>query len=60
MRYARYPGGQKYQDDEEREPERWVDHDKREAALVYGVWWETVEDDETYQRRKAEHRERYG
>jgi hypothetical protein len=60
MRYARYPGGQKYQDDEEREPERWVDHDKREAALVYGVWRKTVEDDETYQRRKAEHRERYG
>ena len=60
MRYARYPGGQKYKDGEEREPERWVDHDKREAALVYEVWWKAVKDDETYQRLKADHREQYG
>ncbi|RJS97067.1 DUF4385 family protein [Halococcus sp. IIIV-5B] len=58
MRYARYPGGQKYVDGEERDPEKWVDHDKREAALVYAVWWERVENDEVYQRAKSEHRER--
>ena len=35
MRYARYPGGQKYDEDgTEREPTFWADHDKREAALV--------------------------
>ncbi|EMA40175.1 DUF4385 family protein [Halococcus hamelinensis] len=57
MRYARYPGGQKYEDGTERDPEKWVDHDKREAALVYEVWWERVANDEVYQRAKAEHRE---
>lgn len=64
MRYARYPGGRKYVDGEasdereERDPEHWADHDKREAALVYEVWWDLVEDDEQYQRAKADHRER--
>jgi hypothetical protein len=61
MRYARYPGGQKYVGDgEERDPEHWADHDKREAALVYEVWWDLVEDDEAYRRAKADHRERTG
>ena len=77
MRYARYPGGQKYVDSEaqrasdseraeppsngeEREPERWADHDKREAALVYEVWWEMVENDEEDRRLKDSHREQYG
>ena len=60
MRYARYPGGQKYVDGEEREPERWADHDKREAALVYEAWWEMVENDEEYRRLKDSHREQYG
>jgi hypothetical protein len=60
MRYARYPGGQKYEDGEERDPEHWADHDKREAALVYEVWWKMVEDDEAYQRAKETHREQYG
>ncbi|WP_256685940.1 DUF4385 domain-containing protein [Halococcus qingdaonensis] len=60
MRYARYPGGQKYEDGEERDPEHWADHDKREAALVYEVWWETVEDDERYQELRERHRERHG
>ena len=58
MRYARYPGGQKYVDGNEREPEHWADHDKREAALVYEVWWNRVENDDEYQRLKAQHRER--
>lgn len=58
MRYARYPGGQKYEDGEKHDPKEWADHDKREAALVYEVWWKKVEDDEEYQRAKEEHRER--
>ena len=57
MRYARYPGGQKYEDGGGARPEEWADHDKREAALVYEVWWKKVEDDEEYQRAKEEHRE---
>ena len=59
MRYARYPSGQKYVDGEERDPEFWADHDKHEAALVYEVWWETVEDDERYRELKARHHEQY-
>jgi hypothetical protein len=55
MRYARYPGGQKYENEEERDPEKWVDHDKREAALIYETWWEKVENDEVYQQAKSEH-----
>jgi hypothetical protein len=59
MRYARYPGGRKYDDSgEERDPERWADHDKREAALVYEAWWDMVEADETYQRARDDHRDR--
>jgi hypothetical protein len=61
MRYARYPGGRKYGDDgTERDPEHWADHDKREAALVYEIWWNRVEDDDVYQRAKEAHRERRG
>lgn len=59
MRYARYPGGQKYEGGQQRDPEHWADHDKREAALVYEVWWEMVEDDERYQELRARHRERH-
>ena len=59
MRYARYPGGRKYVDGEEREPERWADHDKREAALVYEAWREMVENDDEYQRMKNEHRKQH-
>ncbi|EMA50778.1 DUF4385 family protein [Halococcus salifodinae] len=29
----------------------------REAALVYEVWWNRVENDDEYQRLKAQHRE---
>ena len=60
MRYARYPGGQKYVDGSERDPEHWADHDKREAALVYEVWWQAVENDGEYQRLKDTHRKQHG
>ncbi|WP_435196848.1 DUF4385 domain-containing protein [Natronomonas sp. EA1] len=60
MRYARYPGGQKYVDGEERDPTFWADHDKREAALVYEVWWELVESDEAYTEQREAWREERG
>ncbi|MFB6119291.1 DUF4385 domain-containing protein [Halosegnis sp.] len=61
MRYARYPGGQKYDDDgTPREPQRWADHDKREAALVFEAWWERVEAEEAYVREREKWRERWG
>jgi hypothetical protein len=58
MRYARYPGGQKYDDGEEREPEEWADEGKRAAAVVFEGYLERVRDDEEYQEMKDEHRER--
>ena len=58
MRYARYEGGRKYDDGTERDPQFWADHDKREAALIYEVWWHRVENDEAYTRLKAAHRKR--
>jgi len=60
MRYARYPGGRKYVDGAERDPEHWADHDKREAALVFETWLEAVRADGTYRRAKKRHRERHG
>ena len=61
MRYAKYPGGKKYDDDgTERDPEQWADPDKREAALVFEEHLEVVREDETYQQMKERHRERHG
>ena len=61
MRYAKYPGGKKYDDDgTERDPEQWADPDKREAALVFEEHLEVVREDETYQQMKEQHRERHG
>ena len=58
MRYAKYPGGQKYHDGDEREPQRWADPEKRDAALVFERYWERVREDEAYLEAKEAHRER--
>lgn len=56
MRYAKYPGGQKYDDDgTEREPEQWADAEKRAAAVVFRDAWQAVTDDPDYQRLKQHH-----
>lgn len=58
MRYARYPGGRKYEDGDERDPIRWADTDKRDAALVYDAWLTLVRNDDRYQELESRHRER--
>jgi len=60
MRYAKYPGGQKYEDGEECEPQEWYDEEKREIAKRFETEWEQVREDEEYQRLKDEHREAHG
>ncbi len=60
MRYAKYPGGRKYEDGTEREPQEWYDEEKREIALVYRDHLDDVRDDEAYRRAHERHRERYG
>ena len=65
MRYAKYPGGKKYERDDdgdrvEREPQEWYDPEKREIALVYREHLDRVREDDAYERAKREHREQYG
>lgn len=53
LRYAKYPGGRKYNDDgEEREPEEWYDEEKRRISLIYKERLDAVRADETYQRAR--------
>jgi hypothetical protein len=58
MRYAKYPGGQKYDEDgTERSPQQWADPEKRAAAIVFRNAWQAVTDDPVYQRLKETHQE---
>jgi hypothetical protein len=56
MRYAKFPGGQKYNaDGTEREPKQWADSEKRAAAVVFRDAWQALTDDPAYQRLKERH-----
>ena len=58
MRYAKYPGGKKYDaDGNEREQQTWADAEKRKAAVVFRDFWQQVLDDPAYERLKAHHQE---
>ena len=55
LRYAKYPGGRKYDDDgTEREPQEWYDEEKYEISQVYREYLDRVREDDTYRRRKRE------
>lgn len=59
MRYAKYPGGTKYDADRNaREPQRWADAAKREAALIFDERLKAAKADGTYQRLRDAHRQR--
>lgn len=64
MRYAKYPGGKKYNDDgSERDPvtpdepghDEWAAPDKRDAAQVYHKYWDKAREHDQYQKLKAKH-----
>lgn len=56
MRYAKYPGGQKYDEDgTERTPQQWADPEKRRAAVVFRDAWQALTDDAAYERLKTRH-----
>ena len=58
MRYAKYPGGKKYDDDgTERAPRQWADAEKRRSAIVFRDAWQAVTDDPAYQQLKTRHTE---
>ena len=59
MRYAKYPGGRKYDDDGEiREAKTWADPQKRKAAVAFRKAWKRVREDQEYQALKELHRQR--
>ncbi len=61
LRYAKYPGGRKYDDDgTEREPQRWYDEEKYEISQVYRAYLDRVESDDAYTERRAAWKERHG
>jgi len=61
LRYAKYPGGQKYDDDgTEREPREWYDAEKRDVSLVYRDRLDDVRADPDYEAMRDAWRERYG
>ncbi len=58
MRYAKYPGGQKYNDDgTERDPQQWADSEKRAVAVLFRDAWQDLTDDPAYQRLKERHQD---
>lgn len=58
MRYAKYPGGQKYDEDGNENPQQtWADADKRAAAVVFKEKLDAAKDDATYQRLREHHEE---
>jgi hypothetical protein len=53
LRYAKYPGGRKYDDDgTEREPQEWYDAEKRRISLIYREHLDAVREDETYREAR--------
>jgi len=65
LRYAKYPGGRKYETDDEgsrveRDPQEFYDEEKYEIAQCYREHLEQVREDEAYQKLKARHSEQYG
>jgi hypothetical protein len=61
LRYAKYPGGRKYDDDgTEREPQEWYDEEKYRVSQVYRERLDAVREDTEYERLRERHRERYG
>ena len=59
LRYAKYPGGQKYEEDDdgtrvEREPQQWYDEEKYEISQVYREYLDRVKQDDTYRRRREQ------
>lgn len=57
MRYAKYPGGQKYEHTSsgervEREPETWYDPEKRAIARIYRDRLDRVREDPAYKRAR--------
>jgi hypothetical protein len=61
LRYAKYPGGKKYDDDgSEREPQEWYDEEKYRIAQVYRDHLDAVAADPEYRRLRETWDEDHG
>jgi hypothetical protein len=61
LRYAKYPGGRKYDDDgSEREPQQWYDEEKYAISQIYRDYLDRVEANDEYTDRRTAWRERHG
>ncbi len=61
LRYAKYPGGKKYDDDgTEREPREWYDEEKHAISQVYRDHLDAVREDSEYDRLRKRHEWQYG
>ncbi|TXD35246.1 DUF4385 domain-containing protein [Lujinxingia vulgaris] len=57
MRYAKYPGGRKYDENGQvREAQTWADAEKRLAAVVFREAWERVREDAAYREGVEAHK----
>jgi hypothetical protein len=63
MRYAKYPGGKKYDDSGEQVTAHgpdttgeWADPDKREAAVAFKEYWDKARTNDKYNQLKEMHR----
>lgn len=58
MRYAKYPGGRKYEEDgSQREAQVWADDEKRAVAVLYRDALAKLREDARYKRLLARHRD---
>ena len=60
LRYAKYPGGTKYDDGEKREPQEWYDEEKHAISQVYRDHLDAVREDPEYGRLRERHERQYG
>ena len=57
MRYAKYPGGRKYEEDgSQRTPQTWADDEKRAVAILYRDALASLREDEVYQELLDAHK----
>lgn len=56
LRYAKYPGGKKYIEGEEREPLEWADEQKWFASRVFKKGWDIARTNELYLKMKEKHK----
>lgn len=58
-RYAKYPGGRKYDSDGQPLPVGELDADKQHSAMIFKEFWDRVREDPAYIRAKKQWKQQY-